>query len=132
MTVVEVALRFIEAINARDVRRLVALLTEDHRFIDSLGHTLEGRALTRPAWESYFQMVPDYSIRVTETFERDGVVVLLGTARGSLAAGGRVLADSAWQTPAAWRVVVREDGIAEWRVYADNEPIREILRRTSR
>jgi hypothetical protein len=33
-----------------------------------------------------------------------------------------------WTTPAAWRASIRDGLIAEWRVYADNEPIRQIMR----
>lgn len=36
-----------------------------------------------------------------------------------------------WTTPAAWRAVVKDGKIAVWQVFADNEPIRAIMRKNS-
>ena len=33
----------------------------------------------------------------------------------------------AWRTPAAWKVVIRGGKVAEFRVFADNKPVYEIL-----
>lgn len=41
-SVLTVARAFIAAINAEDVGALVGLMTEDHRFIDALGHRFAG------------------------------------------------------------------------------------------
>jgi hypothetical protein len=43
-------------------------------------------------------------------------------------AGGTIDGES-WQTPAAWKAVIREGNVLEWRVFADNKPIYEILKR---
>jgi limonene-1,2-epoxide hydrolase len=51
-------------------------------------------------------------------------VILLGMARGTYVG-------KTWSTPAAWRAKVHDDRVAEWRVYADNEPLRQLMR-TSR
>ena len=32
-----------------------------------------------------------------------------------------------WEVPAAWRAVVQDGKIAEWRVYADNQPLRKLM-----
>ncbi len=81
----------------------------------------------RKGWAAYFQMVPDYAVVVEETFCDGPTVVLLGLARGTYAKGGHVSSENGWQTPAAWRVQVENDKLAEWRVYADNEPIRRVM-----
>jgi ketosteroid isomerase-like protein len=47
MTPQEAAKQFVAAINAHDVERLAALMTSDHRFIDSLGAVIQGRDSTR-------------------------------------------------------------------------------------
>lgn len=83
-------------------------------------------------WEGYFRMVPDYTITVDETFVQGSVVVMLGAAQGTYSSGGQLKQENKWRTPAAWRAVVRESLIAEWRVYADNEPIRQIMARNRR
>ena len=113
---------FVEAINHHSPDEIADLMTEDHVFIDSLGTRVAGRDQMKQGWQAYFNMVPDYSIAVDETFAEGDVVVMLGSARGTYAG-------SQWETPAAWRAVVRDSRIAEWRVYADNEPIRQLMRK---
>jgi hypothetical protein len=73
-------------------------------------------------------MVPDYSIVVEETFWDGPVVVMLGKARGTYSTDGELKAENRWETPAAWRAVVEGGLVAEWRVYADNEPMRKLMR----
>jgi len=62
-TAADIAERFVERINTHDVDGRLALMTPDHRFIDSLGATTQEEARLRAAWESYFRMVPDYAVR---------------------------------------------------------------------
>jgi hypothetical protein len=50
--------------NARRVDRIVALLTNNHRFIDSLGDVVRGSKDVATGFPAYFQMVPDYRIDV--------------------------------------------------------------------
>jgi hypothetical protein len=38
-------------------------------------------------------------------------------------------AKNKWEIPAAWRAVVKNDQIAEWRVYADNSPVLRIMQK---
>jgi uncharacterized protein (TIGR02246 family) len=121
---------FVDAINRHDIDAIANLMTEDHVFIDSLGMRVTGRQQMKKGWEGYFSMVPDYRITVDETFSEGSIVIMLGTAQGTYSAGGALQPENRWQTPAAWRVVARESSIAEWRVYADNEPIRQILSRS--
>lgn len=115
---------FADAISHQNVAELSRLMTEDHTFLDSLGAQIRGREQMVAGWAAYFRMVPDYTIRIEETFCEGDIVVMLGTAQGTYAA-------TPWQTPAAWRARIRGGLISEWRVYADNEPIRAIMRRES-
>ena len=126
-----VARAFVAAINHRSPEEIASLVTEDHVFIDSLGMRVTGRQPMLKGWQGYFSMVPDYSIAVDETFAEGPVVVMLGAAQGTWAPGSALKPENRWQTPAAWRAVVRGSSIAEWRVYADNEPIRLIIARSS-
>jgi uncharacterized protein (TIGR02246 family) len=50
---------FKDAINAGDLDALSALMTDDHRFIDTEGHVVDGRAACREAWEGFFAAFPD-------------------------------------------------------------------------
>jgi ketosteroid isomerase-like protein len=115
---------FANAINRQSVAELTALMTEDHLFVDSLGTQVRGRDRMTAGWTAYFQMVPDYTITIEETYADGDAVVMLGTAQGTYAS-------TRWQTPAAWKARMRGGLLAEWRVYADNEPIRAIMRQNS-
>lgn len=123
-----VARAFVRAINRQDVEGLAGLMTEAHRFVDSLGNVVEGREKTLAGWAGYFRMVPDYSIAVEESYGDRPVVVMLGLAQGTYSSGGELRAENRWETPAALRAVVEDGKVAEWRVYADNEPIRRLMR----
>ena len=123
-----VARAFAAAISARDVAALARLMSDDHRFIDSLGNTVKGRSKMEEGWRSYFTMVPDYTITVAEAFASGGVVVMVGTAQGTFTADGKLKLENKWQTPAAWRAIVTGDHVTEWRVYADNDPIRKLMK----
>jgi len=124
-----VALAFIAAINRHDVDELAGLMTPGHNFVDSLGNVVEGREKMRAGWAGYFGTVPDYLITVVETFCEGGVVVLLGVAEGSYAPDGELKPENRWSTPVALRADVTDGLVAEWRVYADNEPLRVLMRK---
>jgi hypothetical protein len=119
-----IARRFVEAINAHDLDAICELMTEGHRFVDSLGAAFEGRNAMRSGWSHHFRMVPDYTIQIEESFEKGPRVVLLGTAAGTYTPDEVLREEGRWSTPAAWCAIGEEGLIAEWRVYADNEPIR--------
>ena len=57
------------------------------------------------------------------------MVVAFGRAGGTfLPGGGKLLPQNQWETPAAWRAFVGGGEVVEWRVYCDNEPIRQEMR----
>jgi ketosteroid isomerase-like protein len=140
-TAESVAQAFVRAINRQDIDRLVELMTPGHRFVDSLGNVVEGRDQMREGWAGYFRMVPDYSIAIEEYYPADPTVIMLGVASGTYTRDGKlhpergVRADrfssrgdnNRWQTPVAIRALVEDGLVAEWRVYADNEPIRKVM-----
>jgi ketosteroid isomerase-like protein len=134
MTPQKVAEHFVATINAHDVKGLASLMTSDHRFIDSLDTVVEGRDAMRGGWTFYFGMVPDYHLDISRSFvAEDGKaeVILVGVASGSYWSNGIKRPDSSWSTPAAVRAIIRDGQVAEWQVYADNEPIREQMRAAS-
>jgi ketosteroid isomerase-like protein len=129
MSPIDAAYAFAAAINRRSPEELSSLMTDDHVFIDSLGNRVEGKDRMTSGWIGYYRMVPDFSITIDETFAAGDVVVMLGTAQGTLSAGGELRPENRWQAAAAWRVLVRGELIAEWRIYADNDPIRQLIAR---
>jgi len=100
-------------------------MSEEHRFIDSLGNLTEGREKMRTGWEMYFKMVPDYTVAIDETLCDGPVVVMLGTGQGTYSPDGKLKAENKWTTPVALRAFIEAQKVAEWRVYCDNEPIRQ-------
>ena len=122
-----VAQAFLRAINRQDVDRLAELMSPAHRFIDSLGNIVEGREKMRGGWAAYFRMVPDYSIAIEEFYPADPDVVMLGLATGTFTKDGKLNPENRWQTPIAIRASIDDGLVAEWRVYADNEPIRKLM-----
>jgi len=125
-----VAESFVRAINRHDIEELALLMSAEHRFVDSLGNVVSGREKMRAGWAGYFRMVPNYSIAVEECFREGPVVVLLGVAEGTYAPDGTLKPDNHWSTAIALRARVEDGLISEWRVYADNEPIRERMRKS--
>jgi limonene-1,2-epoxide hydrolase len=123
-----VARAFVRAINRQDVDGLAELMAPEHRFVDSLSNVVEGREKMRTAWIGYFRLVPDYSIAVDEVLMDGPIVVMLGMAQGTYAPSGLLKAENHWQTPLAIRASVVDGLVAEWRVYADNEPIRQKMK----
>ena len=124
----DVVLRFIDAVNRRAVEEIADLMTDDHLFIDSLGAEVRGRGAMREGWMGYFSMVPGYGIAVSEVIPSVGTVAVFGTASGGYAPGGGPPHEDRWSTPAAWRAVVKGARLAVWQVFADNEPIRRLMR----
>jgi hypothetical protein len=80
------------------------------------------------AWDGYFKMVPDYTISHEEIFANGNIVAMFGMAQGTFSRGGEIKKENFWETAAAWRAVVKNGKIGVWQVFADNEPIRAIMR----
>lgn len=128
-----IAQAFVRAINRQDVARLVELMSPAHRFVDSLGNIVEGRDKMRDAWTRYFQIVPDYAIAIEEYYpsgtaaSTDPVVIMLGIASGTYSPDGKLNPQNRWQTPIAIRALIEDGLVSEWRVYADNDPMRKLM-----
>jgi uncharacterized protein (TIGR02246 family) len=127
-TAESVAQEFVRAINRHNVEAMAELMTAGHRFIDSMGQIMQGREQVRACWVGYFRMVPDYSIAIEETYCRRPVVLMVGVAKGTYTADGWLREENGWKTPAAFRASIKDGKVAEWRVYADNEPMRQRMR----
>ncbi|HLZ93165.1 MAG TPA: nuclear transport factor 2 family protein [Candidatus Acidoferrum sp.] len=123
----EVAMDFIQRINAGKVDPICELMTEDHVFQDALGKRFIGRDKMREGWRAYFSSVRDYQVHADEFFQTDDRLAIFGSASGSYAASGHLSPESFWKVPAAWRVEIRNGLVAEWRVYADNQPLRKLM-----
>src|SRR5262245_49524831 len=107
---VDVVLAFNEAINARDLGALSALMTDDHRFVDSEGATVDGKGACTDAWRGFFAAFPDYRNVFDDVRSgAPGVVDIDGRSECSVAE---------LDGPARWRAEVRDDKVAVWQVFA--------------
>jgi ketosteroid isomerase-like protein len=122
MNAEKVFMLFVTAINHRDVEALRALMADDHVFVDSLGNRVADAETMKAGWRGYYAMCPDYWIRADNVVADGNLVLAAGEAGGTIDG-------VAWQTPAAWKSVIREDKVAEWRVFTENKPVFEILAR---
>jgi ketosteroid isomerase-like protein len=119
MTSADAFMAFAAAINRHDIE---ALMTPDHVFVDSAGQRVQGAAAMEAGWRAYFAMCPDYWIHADDVAADGSVVLAAGEAGGMI--------DSvAWRIPAAWKAVIQDGKVMEWRVFADNKPVYEILAR---
>jgi|SRR5580700_5149021 uncharacterized protein (TIGR02246 family) len=132
MSPIETVLNFLDRVNQRDADKLAELMTEDHVFIDSLGQSVRGREKMRAGWRSYYAFCPDYSVSHEEIFQSGDVVAVFGSAGGTIAAQGKLPPENKWRTPAAWLAVVEKGMLKEWRVYADNKPVYDIMAKQTR
>jgi ketosteroid isomerase-like protein len=124
---VRTALKFVNEINRHDLESIVAMVSDDHLFIDSLGQELRGKLRVREGWSGYLALFPDYHIGIKEWFQNGRIVGMFGQASGTFAVNGNLPAENRWRIPAAWRVVVRDAQIAHWQVFADNEPVWKVM-----
>jgi ketosteroid isomerase-like protein len=125
MKPVETFAQFAAAINNHDAKAIAALMTADHVFVDGLGNRVQGATAMEAGWSGYFAMCPDYQIRSEHVLAEDGVVLAVGEAGGTIDG-------VAWRTPTAWKAVIRDGRVAEFRVFADNKPVYEILAKRQR
>ena len=108
---------FVDSINAHDVDRLGALMTDDHTFIDAHGNEVRGKEKMVSGWRGYFEWFPDYYIEITDVFEDGEKFAMFGFAGGSF----RGKESAAWRLPAAWKAIVKDNRFALWQVFADTK-----------
>jgi ketosteroid isomerase-like protein len=123
----EVAMDFIKRINSGNVDAICDLMTDGHIFQDALGERFMGREKMRQGWQAYFETVAQYQIRADEFFQTADRLAIFGSASGIYAGKAPASPDNFWEVPAAWRVVIHDGRVAEWRVYADNQPLRKLM-----
>ena len=123
-------LGFLDCINQHDADKLAEFMTDDHVFIDSLGQSVSGREKMRNGWRCYFAFCPDYWVSHEEVFARGKLVAVFGAAGGTIAADGNLPPENKWRASTAWLTLVEYGLVKQWRVYADNKPVYDIIARS--
>ncbi len=115
---IAVATRFNCAINAQDIEVLAGRMTDDHSFVDTADTAVSGKAACVDAWRGFFQAYPDYR-NVFDSVTAYGDV--------AVAFGHSVCSEPTLAGPAIWAATIRDDLVAQWRVYLDTQETRERL-----
>ncbi len=120
---------FVNAINRGDVELISRMMSVNHRFIDGMGEVIQGSEHMKQSWTAYLKIMPDYHIEIREVYGSGRTIIILGETSGTYTTDGNMKPENFWKVPAAWRAVVLGDRIQEWQVFADNEPVRQIMKR---
>jgi ketosteroid isomerase-like protein len=121
---VDVAFRFVEAINRLDLDALTDLMTDDHVFVDLSGGRHVGKVTMRDGWREYMTSFPEYMIHVSEVHEVGDTVFLVGRTTGSHL---RLPREVEFRESIIWAAKIREGRVAEWRLYDDTPEVRSDL-----
>jgi ketosteroid isomerase-like protein len=119
---------FVHMINDHKIDFIIKHVTDDHIFYDSMGLDVSGLVNLKDAWGSLFSLFPDYTIEIKEIMVEGNEAVIFGEITGTFIVDDEVKGKK-WKVPAAWKVRVKNEKIADWRAFTDMEPIREMRRR---
>ena len=110
---------FVDAVNRHALAYIGLLMSDDHAFVDSQGHTETGRDRMCAAWKAYFDLFPDYKIEIDCIVTENEVAAVFGRTSGTYLGKHGLAPENRIAMPAAWKVHVQDGRIALWQVYAD-------------
>ncbi len=113
-----VALLHNENINARNLEGIIALMADNHRFID-IENRVEDKEQMKTSWKEFFDEFPDYVNVFHSVISRGNFVILLGHSECSV---------SSLDGPAIWTAKIENDQVAEWHIYENTEDNRKTLK----
>ena len=123
--VIDVALRFVDCINHKNVDGIVEMLAPGHRFIDLEGIEHEFDAESgRKGWQRYFMMAPRYLIHVASVHAVGDTAVLCGRTTGSHM---ELLHVEEFEQKMIWTAEIRHEQLLDWRIYFDRLATRRKL-----
>jgi ketosteroid isomerase-like protein len=120
---------FATAINEHNVEKIYLLMADDHTFIDAHGNEMIGNEKMKAGWAGYFQWFPDYKIEIIDVFMIDNMVAAFGFAGGTYKGEQTSNQENYWHLPAAWRIIISDNKIKLWQVYADTKIPFDIINR---
>ncbi len=126
LEILKTAIAFVEKINEHDIDGLGELMSEDHRFIDSMDNIVTGREEMIKAWKGFLSWFPDYRITVLNTLMSGDSVGFFGRAKGTFCKK-RPGARDRFDITASWRARIKDGKVIEWQAIADNEAVRAII-----
>ena len=112
---------FVNAINGHNVEEISSLMTDDHTFIDAMGNAVTGKDTMKAGWAGYFMWFPDYKIEITDIFAEGDMLAAFGFASGTFKGLETDKNENYWRLPASLKVIVHNDKVKLWQVYADTK-----------
>ena len=112
----EIALKFVDRINAQDANGLAKLMTENFKFIDYGGNIYQGRERMRDGFAEYFSSYPKYKIHVEKICLSGNDVAFIAKTAGS-----HVPAELEEKETLVFIAQIENGLVAEWRIYTDLE-----------
>lgn len=112
---------FINAINEHNTDKIYSLMTDDHIFIDAHNNEFISKDKLKTGWASYFNLFPDYKIEITNMFTNGNNFAAFGFASGTFKGLQTGNNENFWKLPASWKIIVENNKIKLWQVYADTK-----------
>jgi ketosteroid isomerase-like protein len=112
---------FVNAINEHNIDKIYSLMADDHKFIDAHDNEVSGKDKMKAGWTGYFQWFPDYKIEITDIFANGDTLAAFGFASGTFKGIKTEKNENYWRLPASWKIVVEDNKIKLWQVYADTK-----------
>ena len=114
-----VVTKFVDRINAGNSEGLMELQTDDFTLIDYEGKVFQGRN----GWNDYFTESPDYKLHMKHLITSGDGVAILGRTTGS-----HVAPEVEEKETILWTAEIRDDLVAEWRLYSDTAEFESEIR----
>ncbi|HEY4875603.1 MAG TPA: nuclear transport factor 2 family protein [Puia sp.] len=112
---------FVNAINEHNVDKICLLMTYDHTFIDAHGNEMSGKDKMKVGWAGYFRWFPDYKIEITDIFSNGDTLAAFGFTSGTFKGIKTEKNENYWRLPASWKILLSNNKIKLWQVYADTK-----------
>ena len=117
----ETVIQFIDAINNHDLEAMLELMSVDHKFVNAPGTEITGRENVKTAWKNYFNYFPDYTIEIDKLVHHNDTIAAFGFSSGTFNSVTKAEKETNWKIPTAWKIVVDEEKIKHWQVFADTK-----------
>jgi len=82
---VDVAVKFIEKINRRDINGLLGIMSPDHKAFDEGGEVTAGSEKAMKMIADYITQWPDFQIHINDVYLNNENVIIIGRTIGSCA-----------------------------------------------
>ena len=116
----DIALKFIDRINAQDADGLAKLMTENFKFIDYGGNVYQGQERMRDGFAEYFTSYPKYKILVEKICLSGNDVAFIAKTTGS-----HVPSELEEKETLVFIAQIENGLVAEWRIYSDIERVKK-------